>query len=230
MNNAGVAGRRLRRVVLGLGILIAPAAFASQASAAATLAANQPCYVNAGKNPAAMVLTGTGFTPGDQVMITSGDGSVDATANVNTAGQISVVTGAPTPFFNLPGQKTETITATDLPLSGGEITATTTVRVAPLAVETVPAEAKFSKKVTWYFSGFLPGKTVYGHYLRNGKQVARAQFGRAQGPCGVLKSKARFFPGGHPRFKKYGVQIDNSKRYSKHASPRIDTKLGTVVL
>jgi hypothetical protein len=89
-----------------------------------------------------------------------------------------------------------------------------------------PTEAALTKKVTWYFSGFRRGKFIYAHYLHK-KPAAQARFGRATGPCGLLKVKARFYPGGHPRFKTYTVQIDDSKRYSKHASPKIVTKLGT---
>jgi hypothetical protein len=120
------------------------------------------------------------------------------------------------------------VTAQDF-AAAGTITATARTQAARLAVDTKPAQARLSKKVTWYFSGFRPGRFIYGHYLRK-KPVARAKFGRAKGPCGLLKVKARFYPGGHPRFKSYGLQLDDSKSYSKHASPRIVTRLGTFVI
>jgi hypothetical protein len=229
MSDAGVAGRRVCWVVLAVGLQLAPAAFAYQA-AAATLSASQACYVNSAGKAAPMALTGSGFGAGDSVSISAADGSFYASTTADASGVISFVTGAPTPFFGLPGQKVETLTATDFPLSGGEITASTTVTVAPLAVATIPGQAKFTRKVTWYFSGFIPGEHIYAHYLRGHKQVALTRFGGADGPCGVSTAKARLYPGGHPRFKKYGVQIDDSRHYDKHASPRIDTSLGTVVL
>jgi hypothetical protein len=173
-----------------------------------------------------MAVAGSGFVPGDTVEISSGDGSVADSVTADAAGNISLTTGAPSPTFNRPGAKTETVTATDIATTG-TITASTPVQVAPLEVQTVPLEAPFTKKVTWYFSGFTPGKHIYAHYLRD-KQVARAKFSRAQGPCGVLKARATLYPGGHPHFKKYEVQIDSSKHYNKHATPRIDTRLSTL--
>src|SRR6202020_34649 len=100
-----------------------------------------------------------------------------------------VTTGAPIPFLSLPGSKAVTLTAQDFTAAGTTITATARTQAAQLAVDTKPAQARLSKKVTWYFSGFRPGRFIYGHYLRK-KPVATAKFGRAKGPCGVLKVKA----------------------------------------
>ncbi len=50
-------------------------------------------------------------------------------------------------------------------------------------------------------------------------------FGTAQGPCGTLKARDRFYPGGHPRFSTYQVVFDQVKRYTQRARPRISTKL-----
>ncbi|MGH2915837.1 MAG: hypothetical protein ACRDMX_12710 [Solirubrobacteraceae bacterium] len=76
----------------------------------------------------------------------------------------------------------------------------------------------------WSFSGFRPGKTIYGHYI-HGRQVALARFGRAHGPCGMLKVRARFYPGGHPRSRSYRLQLDQSRHYSKRARPRVLTSI-----
>lgn len=219
--------RRLLQLMLAAMLTLAPGALAAQASAA-SLSVNKRCYVNT-KKRAVMTVSGSGFVPGDAVEVSSSDGSVVASATANASGAIGITTGAPIPFFNLPGSKTVTMTAQDFTGTGTTITATVKAHIAPLAVATKPAQARLSKKVTWYFSGFRPGKFVYGHYLRK-KQVARAKFGRARGTCGVLKVKAKFYPGGHPRFKSYGLQIDDSGRYTKHASPKIDTKLGTFLI
>lgn len=218
-------GRRRRvRVATGLVTMLAPAALATAASGA-TLSVNRPCYVISGKTAPPMTVLGSGFMPGGTVNVSSSDGTASATTTAGPSGNIAVTTGAPTPSFSMPGTKTETLTAQQA--SG--TTATTPVTSAPLAVATKPAFAALTKKVTWYFSGFRPGHFIYAHYLRR-KPVARTQFGRAKGACGVLKVKARFYPGGHPRYKSYKVQIDDSKRYSKRAAPRIVTKLGTFAL
>jgi hypothetical protein len=224
-----VGGRRLLvRATLGAALILVPSAATASASAA-TLSLDKPCYVSAASKRAAMNLLGSGFVPGDMVEISSSDGSVATSTTANASGDIGLTTGAPIPFLSLPGSKAVTLTAQDFTAGGTTITATARTQAAPLAVDTKPAQARLSKKVTWYFSGFRPGRFIYGHYLRK-KPVARAKFGRAKGPCGVLKVKAKFYPGGHPRFKSYGVQIDDSKGYSKHASPRIVTKLGTFVV
>ena len=51
-------------------------------------------------------------------------------------------------------------------------------------------------------------------------------FGKAQGPCGTLTAKRTAFTrAGSPQFSKYTVVIDQVKRYSKRARPRISTTL-----
>jgi hypothetical protein len=173
-----------------------------------------------------MSVVGSGFGPGDTVEISSSDGSVGAMTTASAAGTIGFATGAPVPLFTAPGQKTVTLTAQDFTPAGAEITATAAVTAAPLAVSTKPARAKFTHRVTWMFSGFESGKSIFAHYLHK-KPVATQKFGKATGPCGLLKARALLFPGGHPHFKSYRVQIDDAKRYNKNTSPRIDTKLGT---
>lgn len=221
-NRAGASRHRAGRLIFGVALLFAPAALAAQASAA-TIGVTQPCYVNA--NPfkgAAVTILGAGFPAGDQIGI-SGQG-VFANAVAGPTGTFAVTTGGPTLTTSGPGTHTYSLLATDETTAG--VNASTSVTMANLSVATNPRQARFTKRVTWFFSGFRGGKYIYAHYLRR-HQVARARFGRAKGPCGVLKVKARLYPGGHPRYKSYKVQIDDSKRYSKHASPRIDTKLAT---
>lgn len=226
---AAAACRRLTRALVVAGALLAPGAGAAQA-AAATLSVNQLCYVNKPTRTtihrAPMVVTGTGYVPGDSVTIASGDGSVNQVLQADSTGSIAGTIGAPTPFFKLPGSQVVGLTADDYS-AGGTIQGATFVRVADLAVATVPARAMPARKVTWYFSGFLPGRYIYGHYLRHGREVARARFGRARGVCGLLRTRARFFPGRHQRYSSYGLQFDDSRPYSRRSSPRIISALST---
>lgn len=226
MASWGVARRRVERLLIGGAVLLTPAVASAQASAA-TISVDNHCYVSTTAVQAQMTVIGSGFTPGDQVTITSSDGSVDSTVTATATGTIETTTGAPRPAFKHPGEKTVTLTATDL--EARSLVATTQLLAAPLSVATKPEQAPLSRKVTWYFSGFRPDKPIFGHYIHH-KQVAFARFGHAHGPCGLLKVKARLFPGGHPHFNSYGVQIDDSRRYSKTASPRFVTKLGTFVI
>ncbi len=209
--------------------MLVPAVFAS-AAGAATIQVNQPCFVDSSTATGApMVVTGAGFVPGDEVQIASSDGSVNATATADANGAIAVTTTAPTAFFQVPSAKTVTLTAQDFSLNSGTISAATPVTFTTLAVLPQPSQAKLTSKVTWYFSGFTPGKVIYGHYLRK-KPVARARFGRAKGPCGLLKVRARFYPGGHPRSSSYTLVFDNAKRYSKKTRPRVLIKIHKIVL
>jgi hypothetical protein len=217
---------------VGLGAVIAAVILASGASAATTtpesgaatttIAVARPCYVNTSRTQRApMTVTGSGFAPGGQVQISSIDGSVNLDTTASPTGTVTATTPAPDPPFTLPGQQTVTLTATE---STAGITATTPVTVAPLAVGIMPTQAVPSQKVTWYFSGFQPGKLIFGHYLRR-KQVALTRFGRASGACGVLKAKALVYPGGHPRYHLYGLQLDDSRSYSRRSSPRLDKQI-----
>jgi hypothetical protein len=217
------AWRRLIGITAGLGTLLVSGALAAGASAA-TLSVNKACYVLATKTPPKMVITGTGFTAGATVVITSDDGSVDTQTPVDLAGNILAATSAPIPFFNAPGQKTVTLTAND-----GAVQATAPATVAPLGVfhgatRKRPGLRALSEKTNWSFSGFTPGRFIYGHYTIRGRQVARTKFGRAKGPCGLLKTRAKLFPA-TPHHKSYPVQWDSAKKYSKHSKPKITSRV-----
>lgn len=224
-------GRILISTLVAAGALVTPAALAGPA-AAATLAVTKPCYVDTVSHGALvgppMDIVGSGFAPGDPVMIASSDGTADVQTTADSAGNINVVTHAPIPMFSRPEAKVQTLTATDNTATGTTISASTAVRDTELAVATAPPHARPSRKVTWYFSGFISGRYVYGHYLRSHRQVARARFGRAKGLCGLLRVRAHFFPG-HQRYRHYGLQFDDSRHYSRHSTPRIVTTLDTSI-
>lgn len=211
-----------RGLTLGASAVVALGLLSGVASAA-TISVTKPCYVNPSSSKrASLTVLGSGFAPGLPVTITSSAGSVQASATASATGTIDLVTAAPK--FTLPDQETVTLTAQQSSSLGGPLTATTPVTVAARAVGIVPSMAQPSQRVTWYFAGFIPGKLVFGHFLRDG-QIALLRFGRARGACGVLKARAQLFPGGHPKKGIYDVQFDDSRRYSKHTSPRIDRKL-----
>jgi hypothetical protein len=184
---------------------------------------NKVCFVNTftgstiRQDP--MQVTGSGYVPGDPVTVTSSDGTVDTVLQADPTGAIAGTIGAPTPFFNHPGSRVLAMTANDYSSSRGTITGATFLKVADRGVDTVPGRAPPSRKVTWYFAGFRTGRYIYGHYLRHGREVARARFGRATGDCGLLRARARFFPG-HQRYQTYGLQFDDTRHYSKRSRPR----------
>jgi hypothetical protein len=228
MRFGGFAGRARLTAVIGLVSVGAPLAAAGTASAA-DVHVNKACYVNTfskGKlHRVPMVVGGSGYVAGDEITITSSDGSVNATTRANLRGEFLAVVNAPAPEINFskPTSRTVTLTAQDLS-AHGTITGSTLVKGAYLDATTVPAKAKPHRRITWYFSGFTPGRAIYGHYLRGKHQVARVRFGRAKGACGLLRVRRSLLPA-HLRNRKYGVQLDDFKRYSRRARPRIDTTL-----
>jgi hypothetical protein len=209
-------GRLASLAVIACCAVPAAGALAAQASAA-TLTADKACYVNADPSVgAAMVVTGAGFTPGSSVTLSGG--TTFATATADAAGNVSIPAQAPTLSSLGPDAKATTLTATD----GAGISAPVTVHSANLAVETSPRSVKNVRKdkVTFAFSGFTPGKHIYGYYVRK-KVVAKVKFGKAKGPCGTLKQKALLFPGGRPSHDSYKVTFENTSTYSTKAFPRV---------
>jgi hypothetical protein len=163
-----------------------------------------------------MTVVGSGFAAGDSIDLESSPAGAFGTATADPTGAFTTSFQAPIlPTFK-PAAKPFTMTATDE--DNGAIAATT-FETANLAVATNPATAKPTKKVTYSFSGFRPGAQIYAHYLHRNTVQTTAKFGRAQGACGLLKRKARFYPG-RQRFRTYKVQFDDSKKYSPSSSPK----------
>jgi hypothetical protein len=180
------------------------------------------CYVNVNPSAGAPVtILGSGFGPGDAVDIQGGD--LFTTTTASATGTIAATTHGPILATADPATKRFTLTATD-EVNPASV-ATTELKVANLAVTTKPAKVKhLTTKVTFLFSGFAPGKHIFAHYVRK-KSLARAEFGKANGDCGVLKEKALLYPGGHPRYRQYTVAFDSTKKYSKHTRPQVSGTL-----
>jgi hypothetical protein len=219
MNALDGFGGRLRRrlamitaaVFAALGL--ACGVLAAEASAA-TLAATKPCFVN-GTKLAQVTILGAGFNAGDDVEIEGHGFLADVVAGASGS---FLATGDAPILMSGPASKSLRLTAIDVTTPA--ITATTTIRVANLAVLPTPLSVRnvHKDKVTFSFSGFTPGKRIYGYWLRK-KFIAKATFGKAKGPCGVLKQKALLYPGGHPTSDKYTVVFEQTTRYSKRATP-----------
>jgi hypothetical protein len=220
--------RRLLTVAAAVGTaLVATCAAMAAPASAAVISANKACFVNTDSFKGAPVtVTGSGFNAGDQVEIT-GTG-VFASTTAGSTGAFAVTTAGPILTIAGPGWGSFTLTATDQTTG---ITTTTKIKVANLAVAPKPLDVKHvsKDKVTFDFSGFTPGKLIYGYYLRK-KVVAKAKFGKAKGACGLLSQKALLYPGGHPRDKQYKVVFEQAKRYTKRATPQFSGTLSIFTL
>jgi hypothetical protein len=221
-----VGGRGLLlAAVVGVGALTAPAISAATASAA-TIQLNAACYVSVGSTIPSVTITGTGFGPGDDVEVTGSGDSISADTTADASGDISVTTEGPVAPLN-PGPRQFTVAATDTNFNTGATftTAPVTGYYSQGGVTLSQDISKFTKKITYYLGGFIPGKRIYAHYLVHGKVKGTHRFGTAAGPCGTLKTRATIYPisGKHPTGS-YNVQFDNAKKYKKVAVPRFVIK------
>jgi hypothetical protein len=197
------------------------AATASAASAA-SLSVDRACYVNVNSaSGAPMTITGSGFAPGETVDVSGG--TVYAQGTAGPTGTFSVTTKAPILSTVNPATETTTLTATG---ESSQATATVSVQSANLAVQTSPPSVRNVRrdKVKFSFSGFTPGRHIFGFYVR-GRKLVRARFGVAHGPCGTLTQRALLFPGGRPTHDSYTVTFESSPRLLKTAHPKITGRL-----
>jgi hypothetical protein len=220
------------RAVAALGLAVGAAAGgtlalsnAGSASAApqpATLSVDKPCYVLTKRIPM-MTLTGSGYQPHSDVLITS-TANVDASTTADGAGHISVKVRAPAPHFSAPSVKTFTFTAKDENATPA-ISATTRARVAPFgalhgSTPKAPGLKALTERTRWSFSGFASGRTIFAHYTIKGRQVALEAFGTARGDCGTLHTRAPLYPA-TPHHASYPVQFDSVHGYSPKTRPRL---------
>lgn len=224
-------GKRAAAVVLAAaGASLGVAGTASAATVPATLSVNQPCYVTVGKTRPTMVVTGTGYIPGDQVIVSDRTGFFNETVTADASGAITASGPAPVTFFSHPGEKADTISATDYSMNGNTYLGTAQTELSFLGVSASKTRRAhglkaLTFKTRWTFSGFPEGRFIYAHYLYGRKVVARQRFGRAHGPCGLLTVRKRLYPA-KPHHRQYRLQIDTRKKYSRKASPRLVTKVG----
>ena len=73
-------------------------------------------------------------------------------------------------------------------------------------------------KRTWRFSGWVPGKPLYGHYRHEGRTYDNVRFGVPTGPCGYLKTKKPLLSVKTKRPGTWTVWVDQSKTY-KNENP-----------
>jgi len=217
--------RRLAGIAVAACCSVPVAGALAAPASAATLTVAKPCLVNTDPvEGTPMVVTGSGFVAGTMVSL-SGVSDVTAVSGPADAnGNISIQAHAPELAIKRfgPGTGIKTVTATASNPDGTQTSAQAKVRVANLSVATKPTVVPDVRKdkVTFKFSGFVPGKHIYGFYTRK-KTTKKTTFAKASGACGTLKQKALLFPGGHPDKGKYTVTFESTGKYKKNAFPRI---------
>ena len=189
------------------------AVFGAPASAsAADVTVNQECYAENGS----IRVDGSGYSPNSIATLTL-DGTTSS-ADTDATGTFSTVLTAPVTSLEHPGAARYTLSTRDVD-SGAETS--TTIMVAKVGVDAFPLTAKPHARITWFFGGLPSQKAIYGHWRFGGKTRANHRMGQPQGPCGVLKVRARQIEARKIRFGKWTVQFDHNRGYDKLAKPRV---------
>jgi hypothetical protein len=205
--------------------LVAGGALAAPAAAqAATLAADQPCYVAslAGAHP--VVLSGSGFAAGQAIDIAGPPGISEAASSDGT-GVFSAQLAAPALSTLAPVARPFTLTATDA--ANPADAASVTIQVTNLTFATHGTSRRPQAVRTWHVSGFIPAagadlaKPVYAHFRLRGRTYANRRLGIGRGPCGLLTAHAPAIPLKRVPTGTWLVQIDQSRAYHSTTRPAI---------
>jgi hypothetical protein len=202
----------IRTALLAAGALAAVPATAS----AATLAVPAACL----PSNEIVGIAGSGFSPNETIPITGLATPVNG---------FSDATGTFSDTFLTPNRQSYTpqqvtLTATD-PVNPA-VTASVGFQVVKFG-SNAPLSGRPSSKTTWRFAGFTGGGTIYGHFRFHGKTMRNYRFGKAQGACGTLVTRARRLPT-KVRRGTWTLQVDTRKSYSPNTRPAFKTSFTIV--
>jgi hypothetical protein len=204
----------MTRTPIAAAALLGLAAAFPGASQAATLRTDSPCYIE--QTP--MTVRGSGYSPNARISV-SGD-QLFADARTDGDGAFSTTLKAPIFPTVAPGSRRYTVSAAEQDDAGA--TASVTFRVANFAFATTSGYKSPKTRRRWTFSGFRPGRTIYGHFRYHGKTRGTYRFGVANSPCGELTRMAAGIPvGGRIPAGKWIVQVDHNRRYSALTKPAL---------
>ena len=192
-------------------ILAAGAALlAPQAAAAATIQPIGACYRSVDSETRETVpVKASGFTPGERVNVYLDGRVVQENVTVLPEGEIDGGVAAP---YQASGERPFTLTVTQVGQPSN--TASTSSRVAALALRLKPRRAAPGRRVRFIGRGFIDGTEVFAHYVRKGKLRKTVSLGAPQGPCGRVDVKRRQIPVKRPALGRWRLQVDNEETYS----------------
>ncbi|MGI8623075.1 MAG: hypothetical protein ACR2NB_06225 [Solirubrobacteraceae bacterium] len=193
---------RTRAFVAGLLV----AAFTPAAAAqAATLTTDSRCYVEG----QSLTIAGSGWVPGTRWSV-QGASVFDTNVADPLGNWLSTSQRAPI-------VPRETIKPTTVKLTGtqnGKEVAGASFKVVNFLVRPRAAHGKPTKKTSFGFSGFLPGKRIYVH-VRRGSKTYTVRAGRGDRTCGTLRTRLRRLPAvpaSRIHFGTYKVFVDNRRK------------------
>jgi hypothetical protein len=200
-------------VLASTGLLVLPAA-----ARAGVVTTDLPCYVE--RQPGSATLTG--FTPGADVELL-GD-QIYAAGRTDAAGALTLRFIAPLRATDQPGSDRVVLTAKELTGPAPQPPVTAAFRVTTLSFATSGGTRSPKAMRTWTFSGFRPGRPIYGHFRFAGRTRANHRFGVATAPCGELRRRAPAFPvRGRVDPGTWRVQVDQRRTYARSTSPQLAT-------
>ena len=176
-------------------------------AATVSVSPQKPCY----RTGEEIGMSGSGYTPGGPVDITSDGesiGSTTADGAGNFGGRLQVAS---------PIERIKTYAATDP--SNPANTASAPLRVSPFGVVVSPRNGAPGRRLRIVARGFTTGTRLYAHVVR-GSRRSTVRVGRLRGACRRLRVRRRLFPA-RARPGVYTVQFDTRRRYS----PRTPVKV-----
>ncbi len=208
----------MRRIPI-VTVSAAAALAAPPAADAGTVATDMPCYVE--RQPGTALLTG--FTPNVEVQL-EGD-QIVAGGITDAAGSLALRFTAPLSETSRPGSERIVLTVRELTGPAPQPPAKAAFRVTTLSFASRGPRSPTAIR-TWTFSGFQPGKPIYGHFRHKGRTRANHRFGVATAPCGELRRRAPAFPvRGRVSPGTWRVQVDQHPTYRRSTTPRLATSI-----
>jgi hypothetical protein len=184
-------------------LALAPAAQAATVS----VSPQKPCY----RSGEVIGMSGSGYTPGGPVDISSDGRSIGSTA-ADGAGNFGGTLEVASPI-----ERIKNYAATDR--SNSANTASVPLRISPFGVSVSPRNGAPGRRLRIVARGFTTGRRLYAHVVR-GRRRSNVRVGRLRGPCRRLRVRRRLFPA-NARPGVYTVQFDTRRRYSPRTPVRI---------
>ncbi len=202
-----------------VGCAVTAALLLPAAASAATASVDRACY--AGDDGADLVLSGSGFAPGEQVQLMVAGGIVGVT-DADASGNVSTPFKVPEPPETGPSKHDK---GYEIALVQGAVKATATFRSARVLADFSPGNGNPSTlRVRFSAYGFgiatatgQPMPKVYAHYVDPKGKVRRTiTLGTGSAPCGTIaRTKLRKLFPFSPRAGKWTLQFDTNAAYHR---------------
>lgn len=199
----------------------------AQTAPIGTLAVDRACYVNTASAAARIRITGSGWDPGDTIVVSDSRQLISVTTSANVDGGFAVDVSAPEVDPSVHAQISDRIEAIDSSAAamiapGGAMTAySQPFLTTAFAVIASRAPARPPDRTIFTLSGFTAGRTAYAHDLdARGRLVRTVALGRPSGACGLERVSTPRYPGAGSRAHSDSIQFDQSRRYRPHTTPR----------